>query len=473
MGELLRITRPLDYREKNYNPIKVRIIKDIIDFNSLKTKKKLNNNNYDEYLKEISLNILKNTDSDILPKRKYNKPQPLKPYDEISNLIFGKMIKSKRIDFIELKEITDYLNKSEEKVLNYILLKSINTGMNFISYSEFQNGFIDGNEIIIPSVKLSDKAVRLAVKSLKEKKIIFTHNFSDYKELLYILNTSKGAEIYEKIESGVLKRSDCRELIKKIEINYKDFFELDLEKDILPITKEKITELYGNFYQTDRKEFTKLKSQNRDYSCISKNEIQNDNAHYDHMNQLLTVIDEQEKNLEFCDNEKFKILSEKIESWLMPLPVFKSLISKYGINKVFYCVDYLEKREKKGFKIDNFGAYLTKTLKNFNLNRYIKSNKKEEKLVFKDKIHDEEKYFNLFKLFLPEITINSIHNNWYYSLNLFSNVLFNLSEDIDSEEKISKLKYLISIQELKSILLEVESEENIEKVISKIKINDE
>lgn len=473
MGELLRITRPLDYRERDYNPIKIRVINDVIDFNSLKTKKKINNNNYDEYLKEISLNLLKHTDLEILPKRKYNKPQPLKPYDEISNSIFGKMIKLKRIDFIKLKEITDYLNKSEEKVLNYILLRSINTGMNFISYSEFQTGLIDGNEIIIPSVKLSDKAVRLAVKNLKEKKIIFTHNFSDYKELLYVLNTSKGYEISKKIELNILKRSDCRELIKKIENLYKGFFELDLEEDILPITKEKITEPYGNFYQTDRKEFTKLKSQNIDYNFISKNTIQDNNAHYDHMNQLLIVIDDQEKNLEFCDNEKFKILSEKIESWLMPIPVFKSLISKYGIDKVFYCVDYLEKREKKGFKIDNFGAYLTKTLKNFNLNRYIKSNKKEEKLIFKDKIHDKDKYFNLFKLFLPEITINSIHNNWYYSLNLFSNVLMNYIENTESQEKLDKLKYIISSQELRDILLEVESEENIEKVISKIKINDE
>lgn len=94
------------------------------------------------------------------------------------------------------------------------------------------------------------------------------------------------------------------------------------------------------------------------------------------MNQLLIVIDDKKNNPTISDNEKFKILSEKIDSWSMPVPVFKSLISKYSIDKVFNCVDYLEKREKKGFKIANFGAYLTKTLKNFNPNKSNKSNKK-------------------------------------------------------------------------------------------------
>lgn len=255
MGELLRITRPLDYREKEYNSVKIRVISEVVYFNSIKIKKEVNSD-YAKYLKEISLNVLKNSNSEILSRRKYNKPQPLKPYSEISSLIFEDMIKNNRIDFFKLKEITDYLNKSEDKVLNYILLKTLNTGMNFISYSEFQKGLIDGNEIIFPPVKISDKAVRLAVKRLKEKKIISTHNFSDYKELLYVLNTSKGSEISEKIDLNQLKRTDCRELIKKVEKGYKGFFELDLEKDILPSNNEKITEPLGNFYQTDRKEFT-------------------------------------------------------------------------------------------------------------------------------------------------------------------------------------------------------------------------
>lgn len=462
MGELLRITRPLDYREKSYQPVKLKVVSDVIDFKSSRAYKNQNPENFDEYLKEISLNILKNSTHEISIKKKYNKPKPVKRFEEYVPEIFTNMLKTKEIDFLKLKEITDYLNKSEDKVLSYVFLRVLNTGMNFISYSEFQTGLRDGNEIITNSVNISDKAVRLAVKSLKDKNIIFTHNFGDYKELIYILNTSKGNEIYEKIKSGKFKRSDCRELIKKIERDYKGFFELNLEDDILPVSREKITGGFGNFYTTDRKNFPDAKVQDIGYNSILKNEIKDKSTHYDHMNQLLTVIDNQE-----ISSEKFKILSEKTELWSMPIPVFKSLISKYGIGKVYSCVEYLEKRERRGCKIDNFGAYLTKTLRNFNSNKNMKPDKRD---ILKVKDISKEKYFEVFKLFLPDISIDSIFNNRFFYINRFINSLNTCINEDDPcyKEKIKELKSLIDIDELKKILLEVESEENTEVIINKI-----